>query len=33
MFHTDNNLKRRADGNKTFNGEMKVVFNRTVVWT
>ena len=33
MFHKDSGLNRRADVNKTFNREMKVVFNRTVVWT
>ena len=33
MLHTHSILNWRAIGNKTFTGEMKVIINRTVVWT
>ena len=31
MFHKDSSLNRRADVNKTFTREMKVIINRTLV--
>ena len=33
MFVTDNGLNTGADENKTFTTEIKVIINRTLVWS